>query len=174
LKDGANADLELVCTEVYDIPDSYNNCFDVLVITVGVLVWLPDISKVFAILNRLLRRGGHLFIHEQHPILEMISLTESEDGPIVWEISYFHKGPFVESKGLDYYRNVAYDTKPTLSFSHTLADIIMSGINNGLVLKAFKEYPDNISLAWPNVEKSNIGLPMSYSMVFQKSGKGDQ
>ena len=167
LAKAAALDVEFVCTDIYDIDDKYTARFDVVTITIGVLGWMPDLVGFFAVLAKLLRPGGALFIYEHHPILEMIEPGEA-GAPIVWELSYFTKEPYVDADGLDYYGGEKYDAKPVTSFSHTMAEVIMAGIDNGLAVEHFEEFPHHISCTWWNVEKSDIGLPMCYTLTFRK------
>jgi len=167
LAEAAGLEAEFVCTDVYEIDKSFKQAFDLVTITIGVLGWMPELDRFFSVLADLIRPGGALFIYEQHPILDMVEPAEADE-PIVWELSYFNKEPYVESEGLDYYGGQTYDAKPATSFSHTLADIIMAGVNNGLAIEHFEEFPHHISNTWWNVEKSGIGLPMCFTMVMRK------
>ncbi len=167
LAEAAGLKAEFVCTDVYEIGAGYRQAFDLVTITIGVLGWMPDLERFFAVLAGLIKPGGALFIYEQHPILEMIEPAEA-DAPIVWELSYFNKEPYVDKEGLDYYGGQTYDAMPATSFSHTLAEIIMAGVNNALAVEHFEEFPHHISNTWWNVEKSGIGLPMCYTMVLRK------
>lgn len=160
-------DVEFVCTDIYDLGDEYAANFDIVTITIGVLSWMPDLKGFMAVVEKLIRPGGALFIYEQHPVLEMIEPGEA-GVPLVWELSYFNKEPYVETDGLDYYSGEKYDAKPATSFSHTLSEIIMAGIGNDLAVEHFEEFPHHISNTWWNVEASDIGLPMCYTMIFRK------
>ncbi len=168
LADVAGQDMELVCADIYDINDAYEKQFDLVTITIGVLGWMPDLSRFFSIICGLLRPGGALFIYEQHPILDMFEVGAAGD-PAGFELSYFEKKPYVENNGLDYYSGEKYDAKPVTSFQHTMAEIIMAGVNNGVSVEWFEERAEHISNTWYNVESANIGVPMSYTLVFRKS-----
>ncbi len=158
---------EFVCTDIYDIGPQYYASFDVVTITIGVLSWMPELDKFFAVLGKLLRPGGVLFIYEQHPILDMIEPAAADD-PVVWELSYFSKEPYVDTECLDYYGGGSYESKPLYSFSHTMAEIIMAGVNNKMAVEHFEEHPDHISNTWWNVEKHGPELPMSYALVLRR------
>ena len=164
----ANQDVEFVCCDVYDIPKAYHASFDIVTITVGVLGWMPDIDSFFSAVELLLKPGGAIFVYEHHPIIVMIKPSQ-EDEPIEWEISYFRSEPYVEIGGLDYYGGEDYDAKPASSFSHKMSDIIMAAVKTGVVIEHFEELPNHISNAWWNVEKSNIGLPMCFTLVLRKA-----
>ena len=163
----AGVDVEFVCTDIYDIGDEYKESFDLVTITIGVLGWMPDIIEFFAIVAKLIRPGGALFIYEQHPILEMFEPGEA-GSPIVWELSYFNNAPYVDSNGLDYYGGEQYVAKPVTSFLHKMSEIIMAGVNNKLSVEHFEEFPHHISNTWWNIEESGVGLPMCYTLVMRK------
>ena len=168
LADAGGLDVEFILTDVYDMPEGYTDSFDVVTITIGVLSWMPDLERFVAIAGSLLRWGGALFIYEQHPIMDIIE-PAAAGAPIVWELSYFNNEPYVETSGLDYYGGRAYDAKPVTSFQYTIAQVIMAGVNNGLVVEHFEEFSHHISNTWWNVEHSGLGLPMCYTLVMRKA-----
>ena len=163
----AGQTVEFVCCDAYEIPEDYHQCFDLVVITIGVLSWMPDIDGFFASVEALLKPGGALFIYEQHPIVEMFEPGAADD-PVKWELSYFHEAPYVDASGLDYYGGETYDATPNVSFIHKLSDILMAGIKTGLAVEHFEELPTHISNTWYNVEHAGIGVPMSFTLVLRK------
>lgn len=160
-------DCAFVRSDVYAIPADYDAAFDLVTITVGVLGWMPDLEAFMAVPARLLRPGGHLFIHETHPILGMIEPGKAKE-PARWDYSYFKDDPFVDHDGLDYYGGGAYPSQPLYSFHHKTSDILMSCLRNGLALEHFEELPDHICNTFWNVEKQGPRLPMSYVLVVRK------
>lgn len=167
LATAAGIDCGFVATDLYDIEATYDACFDVVTVTIGVLGWMPDLDGFFAVAARLLRPGGTLFIYEQHPILEMIE-PGGPDAPVQWNYSYFKRDPFVDEDGLDYYEGGTYESKPLYSFPQKMSDVIMAGVANDLVIEHFEELPTHISGTWHNVERQGPRLPMSYTLVFRK------
>ena len=163
----AKQEVEFVCCDIYDIDDVYKEQFDIVTITIGVISWMPDVERFFATVASLIKPGGALFIYEQHPILDMIE-PAGADEPLDWNTSYFSKASFTETTGLDYFGGETYDAKPVTSFLHTMSETIMAGINADLSLEHFEEFPHHISNTWWNVEKSEIGLPMCYTLVMRK------
>ena len=167
INDVAKTDCEFVCTDIYDIDEQFNDQFDLIYISVGVFGWMPDIDRFFAIISGLLRRGGLVYILEQHPILDMIE-PGAADSPVAWNYSYFSSEPFVEKDGLDYYGNESYEAKPIYSFHHKLSDIFTAAIKHKLYIDTFEELPDHISNCWYNVEAYQPQLPMSYLLILLK------
>jgi SAM-dependent methyltransferase len=163
----AGQDVDFVCGDIYDIDASYDAAFDLVTVTIGVLGWMPDLPRFFAVAARLLKPGGAFFIYEQHPILDMFKPGAAGD-PIEWELSYFETAPYVETEGLDYYGGERYAAKPATSFCHTMAEVVMAGVGKGLAVESFEEHPHHISNTWYNLEAAGLGLPMSYTLVWRK------
>jgi ubiquinone/menaquinone biosynthesis C-methylase UbiE len=92
INDAANQDCEFVCCDIHGIDPAFNEAFDIIQITIGVIGWMPDLDAFFDAVARLIRPGGAVFIHEQHPILEMIEPGEADD-PLSWDWSYFKPAP---------------------------------------------------------------------------------
>lgn len=166
LNKAAELDVEFVCCEAHEIPERYNAGFDIVMITIGVLGWMPDIDRFFAKIAKLLAPGGVILIYEHHPVLMMLEPGPAE-APVQWELSYFREEAYIDDSGLDYFEGEPYEATPNASFSHKMSDIVMGGLNSGLALEYFEELPQHISNAWWNVEAAGIGVPMSYVMVFR-------
>lgn len=167
LAKAAGEDVEFICCEAHAIPDAYHHSFDIVMITIGVLSWMPDLDRFFAQISKLLKPDGAVFIYEHHSILVMFEPGQVGD-PITWELSYFRKEAYIDASGLDYFAGEPYDATPNASFSHKMSDIVMGGLNAGLTLEYFEELPQHISNTWWNIEHSDIGLPMSFVMVFRQ------
>jgi len=162
----AQQDVEFVCCDAYDIPTAYHAEFDLVIITIGVLSWMPDIDTFMAGVAQLLRPGGAIFIYEHHSVLLMMESGQAGD-PVDFELSYFTKEPYVDKAGLDYFEGELYEATPNISFNHKMSDILMSGIKAGLQLEHFEERPKHISNLWWNVEAADIGMPMSFTLVMR-------
>jgi len=166
----AGQDVEFITCDAYEIPEAYHAGFDIVIITIGVLGWMPDIDGFFSSVEKLLKPGGAIFIYEHHPIIVMLKPAEANE-PIEWELSYFRTEPYVETGGLDYYGGTTYDARPASSFSHKMSDIIMAAVKTGMAVEHFEELPHHISNTWWNVEASGIGLPMCYTLVLRKADR---
>lgn len=168
LANASGHEVEFVCCEAHAIPSDYHSSFDIVLITIGVLSWMPDIDRFFSAIERLLAPGGVIFIYEHHSILQMLEPGKADE-PLKWELSYFREEAYIDENGLDYYGGASYGATPNASFSHKMSDIVMGCINSGLTLEYFEELPKHISNTWWNVEHSGIGLPMSFVMVVRKT-----
>jgi SAM-dependent methyltransferase len=77
-------DCQFVEGDIYQTAPEFDSAFDLVVITIGVLGWMPELGKFFDVAVRLLRPGGQLFIHEQHPITNML-----EPGDDAQSVAFF-------------------------------------------------------------------------------------
>jgi len=169
----AGVNCVFVRTDVLEIPDTYNNQFDVVVFTIGALGWIADLRRLFEVSRRLLKTGGHLFVYEMHPFLDMLAVPgETQYAPydelkIVYP--YFSSKPWVDTDGLDYIGGTTYRGKEAISFPHTLSEILGALIENGFVITEYREYSHDISAAFAYLEKYQK-IPLCYSLVAEKRG----
>ena len=160
-------DCQFVRSDVYEIGVEWTGRFDLVYVTAGAFGWIPDLRRFFALAAALLRVDGCVFIHEIHPMAEMLpcdSPTETNYLRIVEP--YFKTQPYVEYAGLDYVGHTEYSsTLPQYWFVHTLSDILMSMIDGGLAIMHFSEYELDVSGGHRQVEQAHAGVPLSYILI---------
>ena len=154
------------CGNVYDLPEVFDGQFDLVLITIGVFGWMPELDSFFAVVARLLKPQGQLVVYEDHPILNMFD--EGSDEPTRAVYSYFDKGPWRESNSMDYYGGKTYDAPPNYWICHSLSDILMGLIGNGFALEYIEEFPHNVG-CWHALEDQEEQLPLSYLLQARKA-----
>ncbi len=167
LSDAANIECEFHRHDIYEIPEDYNDQFDLVMVTVGALGWMPRIADFFGVVHRLLAPGGWLFVYEMHPFLDMFDEEDPMIPPQLKE-SYFREKPFVDVSGLDYYGHSQYKSAPMYWFHHKMSDIIQGCLTHGLHPRHFCEYEHDISAVFANFERQKISLPLSYTLTAQR------
>ncbi len=167
LAEAGNLKSRFLECDVYETPTEFDQQFDLCLLTIGVFGWMPDLGRLFDVINRLLRPEGKLFVHEEHPIVNMV---DPEDGdPFRMVSSYFQKEPFVESEIIVYDGQDQGSGETHYWFVHSLSDVITSCLNSGLKLEEFREYANNISSDEFNVyEDREAQMPLSYVLVASK------
>lgn len=155
---------EFIQTDIYDISNDYLNSFDIVYVTVGALGWLADLPTYFQIVNRLLRSGGHLFIYEMHPILDMFDAASGLEP----KRSYFRTEPYREDASPDYYNPDITVEGTSYWFHHKLSDIIGGCLHNKLNLTHFEEFAHDLSNVYASFEALTNQPPLSYALVAQK------
>ncbi len=169
LAQAGNIECEFVRSSVYDISAEYDGSFDLAYITIGALGWLPDIDGFFAVVARLLRPGGFVFIYEMHPILDMFeNAPEYRADPLRIYHSYFKADPYADTTGLDYIGNTSYEGPISYWFHHKLSDVITALLRSHLSIRAFDEYDHDISEVFKHLEPLPVKPPLSYILVGQK------
>lgn len=166
---GAENEVELVCCDVYDLPERFKGSFDIVLTTIGVLSWMPDIKEFFRVLQSLLVPGGKLVMEEMHPVLFMYE-PDPDGGSSTVQHSYFDDHVWEETTGLDYYGGEEYESSPNFSFMHRLDEILMAGIECGLNLRSFKELDYDISFFCSDLEHSPAKPPLGFVAVMENSG----
>lgn len=168
LAEVAGIDCTFVETDIHAIDAAFDRSFDVVVITIGVFGWMPDVDPVLAVAARLLRPGGRLFVYEEHPVLNMIDVDDRSDPPMLRQ-SYFRTEPLVDRSGLDYWSGEPYDGAPAYWFFHTLGSIVTGCVANGLAVERLKEFPHSIS-ELPHLEGQRAQLPLCYLLIARRTG----
>lgn len=62
---------QFIEADIHHLPAGLQERFDLALITIGVLNWMPDIGEFFRHVARTLKPGGALVVYETHPFLEM-------------------------------------------------------------------------------------------------------
>ncbi|MBT4035568.1 MAG: class I SAM-dependent methyltransferase [Candidatus Marinimicrobia bacterium] len=170
---GRAAKFDIACkfvqTDIYDIPEKYHDEFDIVYISIGCLGWMPGIQRFFGKIASLLNESGELFIHESHPFSEMLPSDDLENvDPMKIIEPYFKKDPYIDNDGIDYIGNTSYQSKTMYWFVWTISDIIMGIIDNGLKVRHFSEYPDDISTLHGKNQDAGPDIPLSYILIAEK------
>lgn len=170
LNAAASLDCKFVVCDAYAIGPEHDGTFDLVYISVGALGWMPDLPGFLAVVARLLRPGGHLFVYEMHPFLDMLDPAGEMDpaNPLELRHSYFKGEPYVDAQGLDYYSHTSYDSRPMYWFHHKMSDVIGGCLRHGLVLERFEEYPHDISDNFAHLTALPVRVPASYILVGRK------
>lgn len=165
-------DVEYVRANVYEIDSKYYDSFDILYISVGTMRWLPDLSKLFSGCNRLLRSGGKIYIHEVHPIAEIINDDRiAEKNPLELVYSYDQRGGFSDIGSLDYVGHTDEVLVERIWFIHSFTNIIGELLKNNMEMTFFEESTSDVAGVYHLVEQSEIRVPLSYKIVSQKKEK---
>lgn len=166
LSAAANAEVEFVCTDVYNIPAEYLSRFDIVYITIGAFGWLPDLDKFFGIITQLLKQDGQLFVYEMHPILNMYSPDKGTETLR----SYFATEPSYEENEPDYLDPSKVVTAGSYWFQHKMSDIISACINHRLMITHFEEYGHDITAAYAAFESVKNKPPLCFSLLARHTG----
>ena len=155
--------VRFVQADVLELPETLGR-FQLAVITVGALGWLPRLRPLFDGIAARLDPGGHLVIYEMHPVLDMYEaasgLTPVHD--------YYDRSPQAEASGPDYYEPDRIVEQTSYWFHHTLGDIVGGVLAAGLTLERFEEHDHDVSMVYRAFQELPTRPPLSYTLVARK------
>lgn len=154
LSENSGVKADFVHSNVLDIPEAYFGRFDLVYISRGALVWIPDLKLLMKNVSALLKPGGELFLYDQHPFTHI--LDETQKGLSVMH-DYFEESPD-EYYGLDYVGNTVYKAKPNYQFMVRLSDLLNGMTFNGLRIIEFLEFEHSMFQQFPEMTKREDGL----------------
>lgn len=165
----AGSDASFVRADIYDLPDDLPRDFELGLITIGMLNWMPDIGRFFGIVAGLLAADAPLVIYETHPVLDMFDPDAAD--PLRPNRSYFARAPQVFNDVITYDGQDAGKAPESFWFSHTLGEIVTSCVRAGLTVELLEEYPhSNREVDYDIYEDQEIDIPMCYTLVVRKTG----
>jgi SAM-dependent methyltransferase len=159
--------------DVLNTPNELDGTADLVYTGRGALCWVHDLDAWAAVVHRLLKPGGRLYIYEGHPVTwvwdeETDHLKLSEE----WG-DYFHKGQLSSEGWPDTYmteEELGGKAQPTKYETHrTVAQLINPILGAGLQLDRLEEHPDEFYDAFPNLPTEiKQRLPNTISLLISK------
>lgn len=119
--------------------------FDIVYLSYGVLVWLPDLRPAFAAAASLLVEGGALHVIDSHPLALLLDDERpwpAPDAPYL-ALSYFSgTTPYrFEAAGSYADRNVAVQHTASYQWVHNVQEMIDAVVDAGLRVAHLHEFP---------------------------------
>lgn len=158
---------EFIETDIHHLPEHLLGQFDVALVTIGVLGWMPDVALFMRHAASTLKPGGTLVIYETHPFLEVFD--PRADNPLLPASSYFQRDPFVLQESI-VYEGTAEKTGPTSYwYVHTLGSIVSGAVAAQLQISHLQEYPhSNREELYDQYEHQSAQLPMCFTLTATK------
>jgi len=165
-----NLNADFYSTDILAIKPSNHQPFDIGLFTIGALTWFESIDQVIEHVSTLIKSGGYLLIEDSHPYTTMLATPDEKDfdkkHPKKLIYDYFKDTPWIETTGMGYMSEKAYESKTFVSFSHTLSSIFNALREHGFIIEYFEEHPIDISNMFPHL--NHQGIPLSYGLVAKK------
>ena len=172
--DSLQANASWYCCDVLDVPKSLDAIGDLLYTGRGALPWIMDIQKWAAIVRRLLKPKGRLFVFEGHP-LDWIWDTNASDIRFHVERNNYFTEKIVGGERWPF-PFLARQEDPELvnlrmhERQWTLGQIFEALLNVGFNLIHFDEYPIPYWDQFPNIPKEILTrLPHTYSILAERN-----
>ena len=148
---------------ILDIDETYNDKFDLVIITIGALCWFRDLDAFFQIVSKCMKKDGVIVINEQHPMTNMLAMEGDEEYdvnlPFNCAFSYFEH-EWVGNGGMSYITGREYKSKTFTDYTHSLSEIIGSMCRNGMVITNFSEFEYDISGGFEKLDHQGFPLSM--------------
>ncbi|WP_314386658.1 class I SAM-dependent methyltransferase [Pseudomonas brenneri] len=155
---------EFIEADIHHLPERLQGRFDLALITIGVLSWMPDIALFMRHVASTLKEGGTLVIYETHPFLEVFDPEAAN--PMLPVTSYFRREPFVQHEAIVYEGASNSAVAASYWFVYTLGEIVSAAIAAGLQINHLQEYPhSNREELYDQYENQSAQLPMCYTLT---------
>lgn len=168
-----NSNVEFICCNLYELEKHLHKKFDIVYTSYGTITWLPDLNKWAAIISKFLQPGGKFIFVEFHPVVWMFDDQFEKIG-----YNYFNAAPIVEMENGTYADKKATISQSSVTWNHSLSEVIGSLLSNNLELIDLHEYdhsPYNVFSNMIEIEPKkflikHLGdkIPMVYSLVAVK------
>ena len=167
LATAAGSDCKFICADIYNLPEGVPNDFDLGLITIGVLNWMPDLQRFFKVVAGLLNPGAPLVIYETHPVLEMFDPEASD--PFTPARSYFETQPQSWEETITYDGSDGVACPALFWFYHTMGEIVTACVQAGLEIERLSEHPhSNREVDYDIYEGREAQVPMCFTLVVRK------
>ena len=164
-----NMPCTFVAADILQIDASYEDRFDLLLITIGSLCWFKDLLPFFHKAARCTRKDGVVLVHEQHPVTNMLAIPGDENYDEHWPgnlVNSYFQNTWIESGGMPYISGKAYASKTFTSYTHPMSAIITAAIEAGLQVCALQEFARDLTGEFAAMQ--NKGIPLSYILKLRK------
>jgi SAM-dependent methyltransferase len=163
-----------ICSDIYSLDTHLNEQFDCVFISYGTIGWLPDLERWGEVISRFLRPDGQLVFVEFHPVVWMF---DDDFNSVAY--SYFNVEPIVEEIEGTYADRSAKETFASITWNHSLQEVMTSLIQNGLRIDKFQEFDyspyncfrhtEEIEPGKYRIEHLQSHIPMVYAISATKS-----
>ncbi|GAB3452188.1 class I SAM-dependent methyltransferase [Kineococcus endophyticus] len=157
--DALGAPIRYVRADVppFPVPDA---SVDLVYTGKGAVVWVADLDAWAQETARVLRPGGHLFVHEAHPMVPLYDL-DAQTTRMRDDRSYFAAS----------HVNDTFPAHGAVEWQHTVGSIVTAVAGAGLRVEVLREHPAPF---WKPGEVEAAAwdgrLPNSYSLLARLSG----
>ena len=178
----ASSNAKFVQSDVYDAGDVIEGKFDIVYMSMGVLIWLPDLERLAGVVSSFLKPGGLFHLTEIHPVATSLDVP-SDDQQLRITKPYFESGePLVVESDVSYVRGEGkIEHTTTYQWLHSMGEIVTAFTGSGLRLTMLKEHPFGGFPQGPPLERKPDGwweyphgpemVPLMYTLQAVKDGR---
>lgn len=170
-----NADATFVVSNVYDVPKTVSETFDIVFTSYGVVGWLPNLDVWAEIIAEKLNSGGVFYMVEFHPIVWMFEYLET---PIKMKYPYLNGDVIYEEYEGTYANDDAKIVSKEYGWNHGLGEVVTALTKAGLQIEFLHEHVESPYNCLPGMKETESGnyvlaeyeglFPMMYSIKATK------
>ncbi|WP_248732530.1 class I SAM-dependent methyltransferase [Pseudomonas sp. MWU13-2517] len=158
---------QFIESDIHHLPEPLMGQFDVALVTIGVLGWMPDVALFMRQVASTLKPGGVLVMYETHPFLEIFDPRAAN--PMLPASSYFQRDPFVLQESIVYEGQDSIEGPTSYWYVHTLGGVISGAIAAQLRIGHLQEYPhSNREELYDQYEHQCAQLPLCFTLTATK------
>lgn len=128
-------DANFICCDIYELPSILNQTFDIVFTSYGTIGWLPDLDKWANLISNFLKPKGKFVFAEFHPVVWMFDDDFERIG-----YNYFKEDAIIETENGTYADREADLIQTTVSWNHSMSEVVNRLITNGLEINVLNEY----------------------------------
>ena len=144
----AGTDTAFLCCDINTLPQILEQKYDLVFTSYGTICWHPELGSWAKTVAHFLKPGGRFIFVEFHPI---VWAFDNELARITY--SYFNEGAIREITNGTYADKDADIARESITWNHSIADVLNSLIGAGLTIAAFHEYDYSPYDCWSNVNE---------------------
>jgi SAM-dependent methyltransferase len=149
--------------DIYNLPDDVGR-YDLVFITIGVLGWMPDLSRFFEIVESLMNPNAKLVIYETHPFLEMFEPDSAK--PFEPHYNYFDNSGSPHEGAITYDGTEGGEAPAGYWFSHTLGAVVTACVAAGLTIEMLSEHAhSNREAEFDIYQGHKAQMPLSFTLI---------
>lgn len=155
---------QFIEADIHHLPERLLGRFDIALVTIGVLGWMPDVALFMQHVASTLTPGGTLVIYETHPFLEVFDPQAAN--PLLPASSYFQRDPFVLQASIVYEGLTEVPGPTSYWYVHTLGSVVSAAIAAHLQIEHLREYPhSNREELYDQYEHQPAQLPLCFTLT---------
>ncbi len=162
-----------VHSDVLDVPAGLNGTADLVYTGKGALPWVMDLERWAAVIERLLKPGGRLFVFEGHPLNWVWEPGASEfrlrpDGGDYFGVEPRANRDFPAS-GLGQAAAAGPSVPRAIERQWTLGEVVTRLAEVGLTLERLEEHPEQYWPLFRDIPEAVVNrLPHTFSLLMRK------
>jgi len=142
-----------IVSNIYELNNNFpQQEFDFIVMTHGILCWLPDLPQLMKQVVQYLKKGGKFYLCDDHPVTNLFEDALTVEG------SYFHKRIELVCEKSYVLSDGSLKNSNHVEWTHSLADILNAILGAQLQLLWVHEHPFSFWNRFPNMKEDETGF----------------